>query len=51
MINVKGGTIVFRVSDEIVGFGVETVNKEPFDFSCFMIDDHSVKERFLASST
>jgi len=51
MIDVKGGMIAFRVSDEIVGFGMETINKEPFDFSCCMIDDHSVKERFLASST
>jgi len=51
MIDVKGGMIVFRVSDEMVGFGMETVNKEPFDFSCCMINDHSVKERFLASST
>ena len=49
MIDVKGGMIVFRVSDEMVGFGMETVNKEPFDFSCCMIDDHSVEER--ASST
>jgi len=51
MIDVKGGMIAFRVSDEIVEFGMETVNKEPFDFSCCMIDYHSVKERFLASST
>jgi len=51
IVDVKGGRIAFRVSDEMVGFGMETVNKEPFDFSCCMIDDHSVKERFLASST
>jgi len=51
MIDVKGGMIAFRVSDEMVGFGMETVNKEPIDFSCCMIDNHSVKERFLASST
>jgi len=43
MIDVKGGMIPFRVSDEMVGFGMETVNKEPFDFSCCMINDHSVK--------
>jgi len=49
--DVKGGRIAFRVSDEMVSFGMETVNKEPFDFSCSMIDDHNVKERFLASST
>jgi len=51
IVDVKGGRIVFRVSDEMVGFGMETVNKKPFDFSCCMLDDHSVKERFLASST
>ena len=43
MIDVKGGMIAFRVSDEMVGFGMETVNKELFDFSCCMINDHSVK--------
>ena len=32
MIDVKGGMIAFRVSDEMVGFGMEIVNKEPFDF-------------------
>ena len=48
IVDVKGGRIAFRVSDEMVGFGMETVNKEPFDFS---FDDHSVKESFLASST
>jgi len=51
MIDVKGGMIAFRVSDEMVGFEMETINKEPFYFSCCMIDDHSVKECFLASST
>jgi len=51
IVDVKGGRIAFRVSDEMVGFGMETFNKEPFDFSCCMIDDHSVKERFLVSST
>jgi len=50
IVDVKGGRIAFRVSDEMVGFGMETVNKEPFDFSCCMIDDYSVKEHFLASS-
>jgi len=51
MIDLKGGMIAFRVSDKMVGFGMKTVNKEPFDFSCCMIDNHSVKERFLAPST
>ena len=51
IVDVKGGRIAFRVSNEMIGFGMETVNKEHFDFSCRMIDDHSVKERFLASST
>ena len=51
MIDVKGGTIAFRVSDEMVGFGMKTVNKDSFDYSCGMINDHSVKERFFASST
>jgi len=32
MFDVKGGMIAFRVSDEMVGFGMEIVNKEPFDF-------------------
>ena len=32
MIDVKGGMIVFRVSDGMVCFGMETVNKEPFIF-------------------
>jgi len=49
IVDVKGGRIAFRVSDMMVGFGMETVNKEPFDFSCCMINDHIVKERFLAS--
>jgi len=51
MIDVKGGMIAFRVSDEMVGFGMETVNKKPFDFSCCMIDDQNVQERSLTSST
>jgi len=50
IVDVKGGRIAFRVSDEMVGFGMETVNKEHFHFSCCMINDHIVKERFLASS-
>jgi len=51
IINVKGGRIILQVSDERVGFEIETINKDPFDFSCCMIDDHGVKECFLASST
>jgi len=43
IVDVKGARIAFRVSDKMVGFGMETVNKDPFDFSCCMIDDHSVK--------
>jgi len=39
------------VSNERVGFEIETLNKDRFDFSCCMIDDHGVKERSLASST
>jgi len=49
IVDVKGGRIAFRVSDEMIGFGMETINKEPLDFSCCMIKDHSVKEHFLAS--
>ena len=51
IIDVKGGRIVFQVSDERVGFEMASLNKDPTDYSCCMIDDHSVKERFLASST
>jgi len=51
MIDVKGGMIAFPVSDETVGFGMETVNRKPFDFSCCMIVDHNVKECSLTSST
>ena len=47
VIDVKGGQIAF----EMVGFRMEIVNLEPFYFPRCMIDDHSVKERFLASST
>jgi len=50
IVDVKGGRIAFQVSDEMVGFGMKTINKEPFDFSCCMVDDHTMKERFLASS-
>jgi len=51
MIDIKGGMIAFRVSDEMVGFEMETVNKKPFDFSFCMINYHNVKERSLTSST
>jgi len=51
MIDVKGGMIAFQVSNEIVGFGMETVNKKPYDFSCCMLNDHIVQERSLTSST
>jgi len=39
-----------KVSNEIVVFGMETVNKKPYDFSCCMLDDHVVQERSLTSS-
>ena len=39
------------MSDERVGFEIETLNKDPFIFSCCMIDYYSVKEHSLASST
>jgi len=51
MIDVKGGMIAFKVSNEIVGFGMETVNRKPYDFSCCMLDAHVVQERSLTSST
>jgi len=41
IVDIKGGRIAFKVSDEIVGFGMETINKEPFDFSCCMTNDHN----------
>jgi len=47
VIDVKGSRIAF----EMVCFGMEIVNQEPFYFPRCMIDDHSVKERFLVSST
>jgi len=35
----------------MVGFELENVMKGPVVYSCFMIKDHKVKDRFLASST
>ena len=49
--DVKNGRIVFQVSDEMVGFELENVMKGLALYSCCMINDHDVKERFLASST
>ena len=49
--DVKNGRIVFQVSDEMVGFELENVMKGAALYSCCMINDHDVKERFLASST
>jgi len=46
-IDVRGGRIAF----EMIGFGLEIVNQEPSYFPRCMIDDHSVKERSLTSST
>jgi len=51
IVDVKNRRIVFQVSDEMVGFEVENVMKGPALYSCCMINDHDVKERFLASST
>jgi len=51
IVDVKNGMIVFQVSDEMVGFELENVMKGPALYSCCMINDHDVKERFLASST
>ena len=51
IIDVKSGRIVFQVSDEMVGFGLENVMKGPALYSLCMIKDHDVKDRFLASST
>ena len=51
IVDVKNGRIVFQVSDEMVGFELENVMKGPALYSCCMINDHDVKERFLASST
>jgi len=48
IIDVKNGRIVFQVSDEMVGFDLENVMKGPTLYSCCMIKDHKVQERFLA---
>ena len=51
LIDVKLGRIVFQVSDKMVGFELENVMKGPALYSCCMLNDHVVKERFIASST
>jgi len=51
IVDVKNGRIVFQVSDEMAGFELENVMKGPALYSCWMINDHDVKERFLVSST
>ena len=51
LVDVKNGRIVFQVSDTMVGFELENVMKGPALYSCCMIKDHNVKERFIASST
>ncbi|KEH26561.1 hypothetical protein MTR_6g464680 [Medicago truncatula] len=51
IVDVKNGRIVFQVSDEMIGFELENVMKGPAFYSCCMIKDHDVKERFLASAT
>jgi len=51
IVDVKNGRIVFQLSDEMVGFELENVMKGPALYSCYMIKDRDVKERFLASST
>jgi hypothetical protein len=51
LVDVKNGRIVFQVSDKIVGFELENVMKGPALYSCCMLKDHDVKERFIASST
>jgi len=51
MVDVKNGRIVFQVRNEMVGFELENVMKGPSLYSCCMVKDHDVKERFLASST
>jgi len=51
IVDVRNGRIVFQVSDEMVGLELENFMKGPALYSCCMIKDHDVKERFLASST
>jgi len=51
IVDVKNGRIVFQVSDEMVGFELESVMKGPALYSLCTIPDHDVKDRFLASST
>jgi len=50
IIDIKIGRIVFHVSDEKVEFEIANFMKSHVVYSCCMINDHSVKERFLASS-
>jgi len=51
VIDVKNDKIVFHVGDEKVALEIANLMKGPSVFvSCCMIDDHCVKERFLASS-
>jgi len=50
IIDIKIGRIVFNVSDEKVDFEIANFMKDRVVYSCCMIDDHSVKERFLVST-
>jgi len=51
IIDVKGGRVVFQVGDERVEFEMASLIEDPAVYSCSMIDDHSMKECFLTSST
>jgi len=50
IIDVKNGRINFEVSGERIGFEIANIMKDPTVYSCCLIGDRSVKERFLASS-
>ena len=39
------------MSDERIGFEMARLVEDPSVYSCCMINDHSVKERFIVSST
>jgi hypothetical protein len=51
IIDVQNGRIIFQVSNKMVGFELENVMKGPAPYSCALLKDHNVKERFIASST
>jgi hypothetical protein len=51
LVDVQNGRIVFQVSDKMLGFELENVMKGHALYSYCMLEDHDVKEYFIASST